>query len=177
MGATLVTPRLEVLAATLAILEADLAGPGALAALLGVRVPEGWPPGMHDEDAMRFFRDRLRALGEAGDGWLAWYAIVRPGADGPATLVGSCGYLGPPEDGAVEIGYSVVPAFRGRGFATEMVRALVARALATPGVARVRAEAHADNAASNAVLARCGFALAGPGREPGHRRWTFPPGA
>ena len=32
------------------------------------------------------------------------------------------GYMGPPMEELVEIGYSVVPEARGRGFATEIVR-------------------------------------------------------
>jgi ribosomal-protein-alanine N-acetyltransferase len=36
------------------------------------------------------------------------------------TVVGDAGYIGPPgADGTIEIGYSVVPARRGRGYASE----------------------------------------------------------
>jgi ribosomal-protein-alanine N-acetyltransferase len=44
------------------------------------------------------------------------------------SLVAGAGFLGPPVDGVVEIGYSVVPATRGRGYATEIVQALVSYA-------------------------------------------------
>ena len=56
-------------------------------------------------------------------GWWLYYAVV---TDSPSpTLVGSVGYKGPPADGVVEIGYSVVPSWQRRGLATEASRALI----------------------------------------------------
>lgn len=94
---------------------------------------------------------------------------------GPAQRreVASGGYFGPPKDGAVEIGYSVVEAERGAGYASELVAALSARALALPGVAAVESEAADSNAASLRVLEKCGFRPCGPGREPGSRRYRL----
>ena len=40
-------------------------------------------------------------------------------------LVAAGGYFGPPAGGSVEIGYSVIPEARERGYATELVEALV----------------------------------------------------
>ena len=75
-------------------------------------------------------------------------------------VFGSIGFFGPPApagDGVseVEIGYGLVSDARGRGVATESVRALLAQADAC-GV-RVRASVSPDNAASLRVLAKCGF--------------------
>ena len=43
------------------------------------------------------------------------------------SVVGDIGFIGPPdEDGSVEVGYSVIPARRGRGDATQAARAIVA---------------------------------------------------
>ncbi len=172
-GALLRTHRLDLVAATPAHLEAEIADYAALGRLLGVRVPPGWPPGQYDRDAMRFFRERLLALGDPGAGWFGWYAIARAEGDEDApTLVGACGYLGPPDaEGGVEIGYSVVEESRGRGYAGEIARAMAAHALSIPGVRHVDAEADAGNEPSNRVLARCGFRVIGDGRDPGHRRW------
>jgi RimJ/RimL family protein N-acetyltransferase len=74
---------------------------------------------------------------------------------GGGLAVGTIGPLGPPEDGEVEVGYGLVEAARGRGLATEALRALLAETDAA-GV-RVRAGVRPDNGASLRVLAGCGF--------------------
>ena len=169
------TARLDLLATTLDHLQAEIEAPEQLAVLLGAVVPPSWPPGLYDRDAMVFFQARLGEGGAAAVGWYGWYAVLRAEADRPATLVASCGYFGPPADGTVEIGYSTAPEWRGRGYAAEFVEALTARALATPGVRRVVAETHDDNAASIRVLERCGFHRVGPGRDPGFHRHEHRP--
>ncbi len=161
------TERLDLVAASIDYLDAELESPLRLAALLGARVPEGWPPGEYDRPAIEFFRARLAENPEAV-GWYGWYAVERGGEGRPATLLGAGGYYGPPSaDGTVEVGYSILPVFQGRGFATELVRALVARAFSTTGVARVIAHTFPGNAGSVKVLERSGFVPVGPGREPG----------
>jgi RimJ/RimL family protein N-acetyltransferase len=70
-------------------------------------------------------------------------------------VVGTIGPFGPPKDGEVEVGYGLVEAARGRGLASEALRALLA-ATDAAGV-RVRAGVRPDNGASLKVLARCGF--------------------
>lgn len=164
---SMTTERLDLVAATLAHLEAELESPRRLEAMLGAQAPEGWPPGEYDRPAIEFFRDRL-AENPAAEGWYGWYAIERAAGGEPNVLVGAGGYFGPPgADGVVEVGYSILPDFRGKGYATEIVRALVARAFETPGIARVIAHAFPSNAGSIKVLERAGFSAAGPGREPG----------
>ena len=71
-------------------------------------------------------------------------------------LVGLGGYTGPPEDGAVEIGYSIAPAYRGRGLATAAAAELVARADAA-GVRTVLAHTLAEPNPSTGVLTGLGF--------------------
>lgn len=72
-------------------------------------------------------------------------------------VVGDAGFHGPPtEQGAVEIGYQVVPGWRGRGVASRACSLLVERAWAD-GAEVVRAETDGDNQASQAVLRRAGF--------------------
>jgi [ribosomal protein S5]-alanine N-acetyltransferase len=165
------TARLELIAATLDLIAAELAGPDALGALLGVPVPASWPPGEYDRDALQFFTSRLVVGGPAALGWYNWYAISI-GADGHReSLVAGAGYLGPPADGVVEIGYSVVPEARGRGFATEIVQALAERALSLEGVRMVIAHTLASNTSSQGVLKRSGFLPAGAGAEPGLLRF------
>jgi RimJ/RimL family protein N-acetyltransferase len=63
----------------------------------------------------------------------------------------------PGPSGAVEMGYSIVPGRRRRGYATEAAVALAGWALDQPGVMAVEAETDADNRASQLVLERIGF--------------------
>ena len=69
--------------------------------------------------------------------------------------VGTIGPFGPPEDGEVEVGFGLVEDARGRGIASEALRALLAETDAA-GV-RVRAGVRPDNLASLRLLAGCGF--------------------
>ena len=153
---------------TLEHLDDELAGGEHLGAMLNAAVPASWPPGEYDRDAIAFFRERYLAEGEAAVGWYGWYAVDRDGNDGagdPAPLVGAGGYFGPPVDGRVEIGYSIAPEFRRRGYATALVEALIARAFSIDGIDTVVAHTTHANPASIGVLAKCGFAEAGPDGE------------
>jgi [ribosomal protein S5]-alanine N-acetyltransferase len=168
------TPRLELVAARLEHLEAELDSLERFAERLGARVPPSWPPGEYDRFAASFFRDRLTEGGEEVAVWYVWYAIRPETRDHPATVVACGGYFGPPSaDGTVEIGYSVVPECRCIGYATELVQALTMRAFAVPEVRRILAEADVDNAASIGVLMRCGFRRMGTGREPHYDRFQL----
>ncbi len=89
------------------------------------------------------------------------------------TVIGDIGFMGPPDgDGAVEVGYSVVPGWRRRGIATEAGSALVAWALAQPGVTAVLAECDTRNVASIRTLERLGFRRTGTDDEV--MRWRIP---
>jgi RimJ/RimL family protein N-acetyltransferase len=136
----IVTPRLRLLPVERAHAEAVRAGDRAgLGALLGVTIPDGWPqfPRAFDAPPPRDFGGYLFLAADA--------------------LVGNGGYKGPPDDGAVEIGYEIAPAFRGRGLATEAARALVAHALARPEVRLVRAHTLPEENPSTSVLRKIGM--------------------
>lgn len=76
--------------------------------------------------------------------------------------VGRAGYHGPPDPaGMVEIGYSVDPAYRRRGYARAALEALLARAASEPRVRTVRVSIRPDNVASNALASQYGFAEVG----------------
>jgi RimJ/RimL family protein N-acetyltransferase len=57
------------------------------------------------------------------------------------------------------IGYSILPAFWGQGFATELAGLLVEFAAATLGAQEVRATTRDDNPASARVLEKIGFSV------------------
>jgi len=121
---------------------------------LGVAIPTDWPD---DHDAAFF---ALRARERLPLEWSV-YALVDDGA-----MVGHAGFHGPPgrngpgyADG-VEIGYTVFPAFRRRGYAQAAARGLVALARSR-GVARVVASVAPDNEPSLAVVRKLGFVQTG----------------
>ncbi|MFJ5637944.1 GNAT family N-acetyltransferase [Streptomyces goshikiensis] len=71
--------------------------------------------------------------------------------------IGGLGFHGPPdEDGAVTIGYGLVPVAQGRGYATEALRGLLRFARAH-GVRQVRGDTDRGNTASQRVMAAAGM--------------------
>jgi len=85
-------------------------------------------------------------------------------------VVGDIGFKGPPgHDRTLEIGYSVVPDMRRRGYASEAAAALVAWGLRQPGVIAIVAECDEANQASIGTLERAGFVRTG--RAAGMLRW------
>jgi RimJ/RimL family protein N-acetyltransferase len=162
------TARLDLIPATPELARADLAGREALGEALGVPVPESWPPELFDEPALRYTLGKLEGRPEAA-GWWSYYVVRRE----EPLLVGVVGYKGPPAAGAVEIGYSVVPEHRRRGYATEASAALVARAFARADVERVLAETLPELSPSIGVMGKLGFVFVGEGSEPGVIRYAL----
>lgn len=144
----IVTERLQLVPATVALIDRELDGRPPLAAAL----PADWPPEHHDAGTLAFWRAKLALPGS--DGWWLHY-IVHVNAASP-TLVGTAGYKGPPVAGEVEIGYSVVPSWQRRGIATEACAGLIAAAWQR-GCTVVRAHTLADLVPSIGVLEKLGF--------------------
>jgi ribosomal-protein-alanine N-acetyltransferase len=76
-------------------------------------------------------------------------------------VVGIGGFTGAPQQGAVEIGYSVAPGYRGAGLATAAARRLVARAEQSGDVRLVVAHTLPAPGPSTAILHRLGFVRVG----------------
>jgi RimJ/RimL family protein N-acetyltransferase len=167
-------PRLDLVAATPELFEAELAGRQAFERLLGVTVPASWPPDFYDRDAIEQSLQALRA-DEAAAGWWMWYLLRRGESGEPPLLVGLCGYKGRPSpEGTVEIGYSVLAEHRRQGYASEAVELLLARAFAEPEVRAVLAETYPELIPSIGVLDKAGFRLSGPGSEERVIRFELP---
>ncbi len=94
-------------------------------------------------------------------------------------VVGSGGVKAPPlDDGEVEIGYGMAPAYQGRGLATQAARALTDEALAQ-GASRVSAFTAPGNTASWRLLHRIGYVRDGEMIDPEDGlvwRWLFDKG-
>ncbi|HLO02380.1 MAG TPA: GNAT family N-acetyltransferase [Symbiobacteriaceae bacterium] len=144
---TLQTERLQIVPFTETLIEAAMSG--TLEGALGARVPAAWP-GPDLAAALPFFLAQMQADPDLAD----WMGLILHQGE----VVGDIGFKGrPDEQGMVEIGYSLIPAARGQGFATEAVRAMTAWALQQPLVRRVTAETESTNQASMRVLERAGF--------------------
>ncbi|MFG1953615.1 GNAT family N-acetyltransferase [Micromonospora sp. NPDC048830] len=85
-------------------------------------------------------------------------------------LVGGCAlYHDEPSTGQAMIGYSMLPAARGRGLVTRAVRLVAGWAFDQTGIARIWAGTRPENVASQRVLEKAGFRREGlmRGRLPG----------
>jgi RimJ/RimL family protein N-acetyltransferase len=160
-GETIRSERLELLWLSPELLGALLAGRRDEAGRLGgFTIPAAWP----DEHDGRFLALRLRQTLEVPSRG-PWYvrAIVLPDE---RQMIGHIGFHGPPgvnarrDPDAVELGYTVFPEHRRRGYATEAVRALLAHAQ-TEGVTRFIASVAPDNEPSLAIVRRLGFVEVG----------------
>ena len=122
------------------------------AAIIGAAIPGSWP----QADLLDVLP--MQAAAEpAGEPFGIWLMIERD----TKSVVGDIGFMGPPDGGVVEIGFSVVPDRRRGGFATEAARALVDWAFRDPRVREVRARSEPENEASARVLTGAGFARIG----------------
>jgi ribosomal-protein-alanine N-acetyltransferase len=142
-------PNVRIFPATPTHLEAFLRDPLELSALLRSPLPDSWPEFPEAiPHSLAVLRERPGEL----DWWMHLFVDVESGA-----LVGSGGFAGEPQDGQVEIGYEIAPAFRRRGYGTAAARALVVKAFATGRVRSVIAHTLAGDERSAGVLRACGF--------------------
>lgn len=152
------TNNLELIAATFEYICAELESPEQLASLLNTQVEPGWPPGEYDINAQKFFHKCYKENGASVIEWFVWYAITLPKNSIPSVLIGAGGYFGPPDkDGIVEIGFSIVPSQRQKGYATEIAKALVENAFNDNRVHKIIAHTTIHNKASCKVLEKSGF--------------------
>ncbi|MEL7562551.1 GNAT family N-acetyltransferase [Dehalogenimonas sp. 4OHTPN] len=151
----IVTPRLDLILEDIAALEAFSESPAKLASLLGAEVPPHWP--VCGADVITYVIDWLKSDPELG-GFGAYFIIHRD----DRKLIGDGGFKGRPnQSGEVELGYSLIEAYRGQGYATEASRALADWAFSQPDVTAVRAETLPDGFASQAVLKKIGMVFDG----------------
>jgi RimJ/RimL family protein N-acetyltransferase len=153
----IVTERLELVSMGPEFLEALLAGRRAEAqATLGVKLPDGWGG---DEGDRRRLRLRLQQMREdpTVHPWLLRAIVAR----GEGAFVGHINFHGRPEDGRAELGYTIIPEFRRRGYATEAAQGMMDWARQEHGVARFVVSISPDNAASLAMAEKLGFRQVG----------------
>jgi len=133
------------------ILELILDGNDAIRKALNIHVPDKWT-----EFGDVIFKYSLEKI-VADAASVIWWAYL-PIHIESNTLIGSCGYKGPPNtNGMVEIGYEIVEAYRNQGYATELAHMLIGNAFNNPQVIKLQAHTLAIENASVKVLKKCGF--------------------
>jgi ribosomal-protein-alanine N-acetyltransferase len=128
----------------------------------GLTLPDGWP----DPHDRRFLAFRLRQMRDQPElePWFV-YGVVLPEGDRP--LIGHAGFHGPPGTNAVkaadaiEVGYTIFERYRRRGYATEVVRALIAWASREHAIRHFIASIAPGNEPSLALVRRLGFVETG----------------
>lgn len=154
--------RLDLVPMSAAFLRASLHGDaGEAERIAGVSIPADWP------DIPTVLSLRLRQL-EADPAlapWLLRAMILRD----TRTMIGHIGfhtapapdYLASISPGAIELGFTVFPAFQRRGFAREAALALMDWARTAHGLRAFIFSIRPDNTASQALAAQLGFVRIG----------------
>jgi [ribosomal protein S5]-alanine N-acetyltransferase len=132
------------------------------ASLVGITMPDEWP-NEHDLRFLRFRQKQLAKDPEHGPWLVRAVTLLETGRP----MIGHAGFHGKPgvnalkADDAVELGYTVFEDYRGHGYATEAVRALMDWAADEHGIRRFVASVSPENAPSLAVVRKLGFAQVG----------------
>jgi ribosomal-protein-alanine N-acetyltransferase len=153
------TTNLRLVPCELEHFEAILNDVKKLEQMLGVTVTEGW---LEFPETIQFGYDYLKANPEALGWWTYLFIHTKDQA-----LIGNGGFAGSPDaSGVVEIGYSIAPAYRNRGLATETAQALVDYALSQSQINMVDAHTLCESNQSTRVLEKIGMKKIGTAHDP-----------
>lgn len=133
-----------------------------------------WAAGYPAEGDMSATRRYLTTCAITGDPQPFGPYEIRLREDGRA--IGGIDFQGAPdEDGAVTIGYGLVPEAQGEGYASESLRALLVFARAS-GVVTVKGDTNHDNTASQHVMAAAGMRIVAEDEQCAYYRisWSDP---
>ncbi len=167
-GGTLITPRLRLVVAPPDVLDWLVARDEArAAALLDADAPTGWVDADDARSGLAFHAQSIRR-DPAQRAWRVRLVISTQ----DRRLIGSINLKGLPDaEGAVEIGWGIDPAYRGRGLATEAAARVLSWVDAQPAAMRVIATIPDDRVPSQRVATRLGFASTAEHRR-GMRVWS-----
>ncbi len=146
---SLVTARLRLVPVTPAHVRAFHSGNSELATLLAAIIPASWPV---DPVIMEILKTQIN--NPAAFEWADFIYIHKQ----DNRIIGDGGFKGPPDsDGRLEIGYAVIPEYRGAGLATEAAQALVDYAFSFQEVKAICADTSVTGWASMRVLQKLGM--------------------
>jgi RimJ/RimL family protein N-acetyltransferase len=157
------SPRLELVSMSPAFVDALLGDRRDEAErLLSAALPDDWP----DAHDARFLRMRLDQM-ERDPGKQPWLVRAVVLEDSGRRMIGHAGFHGPPgvngveKPRAVELGYTIFPPFRGRGYATEAALALMRWAQEEHEISEFVASVAPDNQPSLSIVRKLGFVETG----------------
>ena len=134
--------------------------PEQVEALLDADFSRPYVPPPLMEDALPFICGWLHD--HPGDiWWQPWFFANR----NQRKIVGSAGFSGPGETGALQLGYAIYPEHQGRGYATEAAAALVELAWTDARVTAIQATIPPWNAASIHVAEKLSMLPVGEGED------------
>jgi [ribosomal protein S5]-alanine N-acetyltransferase len=167
----IVTSRLNLITATPAIVRSEQVGDNRLGELIECTIPTNWPLTDWEPHVFDFL---LRQFDQHPDqiGWCRYVAL--PSSGGSRTLIGTVGaFTKPAAPGEAEIGYSVLPQFEGRGFATEAAKAIIDFLRGDERITSIIAHTFPSIPGSIKVMEKCGMTYDGDGEEAGTMRYRL----
>jgi RimJ/RimL family protein N-acetyltransferase len=151
-------PRLDLVLVTIEQLLARAAADGP--------VPLGHPDPtdvLHPDRAPLSYRVPQVLADPSSNPWLLRLVVLRATGE----IVGYVNFHAPPDEtGMVEIGYTIIEAHRGHGYATEAARILWSYAASHPDVRTLRATVAPDNASSRRIIEAAGLVHVGEQDDP-----------
>ena len=149
------TDRLSIGVFTAAMMKAALISNKHLESIINYKVPADYPM----QDYKELFPYKIERFTQY-PAENQWEGIIIHTED--RTIIGDMGFKGgPDENGEMDLGYSILPAYQGKGYATEMAIAMVEWGLKQPGVRKITASCSGENHASARVLEKAGFTKTG----------------
>lgn len=158
------TDRLMLITFTAEMMQAAISNEHELAQVAGYQVADNYPSDDYKE-ILPFKIQRYSQYPAENE----WEGLIVHQED--QMIMGDMGFRRSTDDpDELELGYSIVPAYQGRGYATEMAQALISWGLTQAGIKRVIASCDNNNQASIRVLEKAGLKRLG---EQQHKiRWS-----
>ena len=151
--------RLDIIPATVDLYRMELEYREGLASALDAVVPPEWPPEQVTREVIEEFIARM--MTEPGR-MSGFYWVLRGDGSCSRILIGSGGFL-LHNDGVMELGYSVLPEWQGKGYTTEAVGILVDWAFTCAHARIIVACTYPHITGSIRVLEKNGFQVIGDG--------------
>ncbi len=167
----ILTPRLALIAITPEAILSEQAGDNRLGEIIRCIIPPSWPPKDWEPHVFDFFLDQF-ARHPNQIGWPRYVALPNP--DGTRTLIGTVGAFSKTDPPSVcEFGYSTLPPWEGRGFATEAAQALIQYLRNDQRITEIIAHTFPTIPASIRIMEKCGLTYDGDGSEAGTIRYKL----